>query len=343
MKAYKTLKVLSFLIIGLGSKAHAILGIPDNVVGLFSMPRSVPELNIDRNSVTVSGISSGGFMAVQLGVAYSSEIKGVGVVAGGIYDCSEGKMSLAKDMCMKNPARIDVTRNVQRTMDFYKDGLIDNPQNIRNQNIFVLQGTEDAVVGREGGPKLAEYYSNLGAKVETEFKIKSGHGFPVLEGHGDCNVSKPPWVNGCKYSAAGAIFKSMYGPMKSPTNKNKQTLLSISQFEFGADQANMLGYAQLYVPEQCKDSTTQCRLHVAMHGCMQSPNAAGLAFVEDAGYNEWAEANNIGVLYPAAATTMNNPAGCWDWFGYTGKNYAVKSSKQAQVIMAMVHRLLGNK
>ena len=38
---------------------------------------------------SVSGISSGGFMAVQFGAAWSSIIKGVGVVAGGPFYCAQ--------------------------------------------------------------------------------------------------------------------------------------------------------------------------------------------------------------------------------------------------------------
>src|SRR5271165_3943205 len=39
---------------------------------------------------SISGISSGAFMAVQFGVAWSSIIKGVGVIAGGPYYCAQG-------------------------------------------------------------------------------------------------------------------------------------------------------------------------------------------------------------------------------------------------------------
>lgn len=45
-------------------------------------------LNVDPISVSVSDFSSGGFMAVQLGVAYSELFKvGFGAFAGGPYDC----------------------------------------------------------------------------------------------------------------------------------------------------------------------------------------------------------------------------------------------------------------
>ena len=38
----------------------------------------LPKLNVDMESITVSGVSSGGYMAVQMHVAFSRLIKGAG-------------------------------------------------------------------------------------------------------------------------------------------------------------------------------------------------------------------------------------------------------------------------
>ncbi len=42
----------------------------------------LPVLNLEPEATTVSGLSSGAFMAVQLQVAFSGAISGVGIVAG---------------------------------------------------------------------------------------------------------------------------------------------------------------------------------------------------------------------------------------------------------------------
>lgn len=53
---------------------------------------TLPSYNADPKSVSVSGLSSGGFMAVQLGVAYSGTFQtGFGVFAGGPYDCARNQ------------------------------------------------------------------------------------------------------------------------------------------------------------------------------------------------------------------------------------------------------------
>lgn len=55
-----------------------------------------------------------------------------------------------------------------------------------------------------------------------------------------------------------------------------------------------------------------------------------------------AESNNVIVLYPATGISAGNPKGCWDWFGYTGENYAVKSAPQMTAILKMIQRLTEN-
>lgn len=48
--------------------------------------------NVDPKSVSVSGLSSGGFMAGQLGIAYSGTFQtGFGVFAGGPFDCARNQ------------------------------------------------------------------------------------------------------------------------------------------------------------------------------------------------------------------------------------------------------------
>src|SRR5205823_12068015 len=59
----------------------------------------LPALHAARDGVTASGVSSGGFMAVQLHVAHSATVAGVGVIAGGPYYCAQGSMFTALYNC----------------------------------------------------------------------------------------------------------------------------------------------------------------------------------------------------------------------------------------------------
>jgi len=72
---------------------------------------NLPALNIDKTQTTVSGLSAGGFMAVQLHVAYSATFaKGAGVVAGGPFYCAEGSIVNATGRCMASPSGIPPAR-----------------------------------------------------------------------------------------------------------------------------------------------------------------------------------------------------------------------------------------
>ena len=66
---------------------------------------------VDINQTSVSGVSSGGAMAVQMHVAHSSIMRGVGVIAGVAYDCTnsallsvEARFARAPD-CMNGSSR----------------------------------------------------------------------------------------------------------------------------------------------------------------------------------------------------------------------------------------------
>jgi poly(3-hydroxybutyrate) depolymerase len=108
------------------------------------------------------------------------------------------------------------------------------------------------------------------------------------------------------------------------------------------------GYA--YVPEVCMRGA-RCRLHVAFHGCRQNADTVGDAFTRHAGYSEWAEANRIVVLYPQVAAVTSrvlgvrvawpNPQGCWDWWGFTGTDFATRNGVQISAVDAMIDRLSG--
>src|SRR6476646_1392924 len=55
----------------------------------------LPAYKIDIQQTSVSGVSSGGAMAVQMHVAHSSIMRGVGVIAGVAYGCVDPRLPLA--------------------------------------------------------------------------------------------------------------------------------------------------------------------------------------------------------------------------------------------------------
>jgi fibronectin type 3 domain-containing protein len=93
-----------------------------------------------------------------------------------------------------------------------------------------------------------------------------------------------------------------------------------------------------------------CKLHVALHGCLQSYSNIQMQFVNNTGYNKWADTNNIVVLYPQAipdntshatwsSGSLANSNGCWDWIGWYGSNADQKGGVQMAALVAMVNKI----
>jgi poly(3-hydroxybutyrate) depolymerase len=101
---------------------------------------------------------------------------------------------------------------------------------------------------------------------------------------------------------------------------------------------NKEGY--VYTPFACQDgNTTNCRVHAVFHGCDQTVDDIGESFLLMTGYNRWAAANNIIILYPQITKTTLNPNGCFDWWGYTGPDYASKLGVQMNAINGMINTI----
>ena len=80
------------------------LGGAKPVAAAATLEELAAPLNIDPTFITVSGISSGGFMAHQFHVAHSGHVAGAGIVAGGPYACSQGDAITAITACSKTIA-----------------------------------------------------------------------------------------------------------------------------------------------------------------------------------------------------------------------------------------------
>ena len=61
--------------------------------------QSLPAFDVDIAQSSVSGLSAGGYMAMQFEVAFSSILKGAGIIAGGPYYCAQGNQTTATSVC----------------------------------------------------------------------------------------------------------------------------------------------------------------------------------------------------------------------------------------------------
>jgi len=103
----------------------------------------------------------------------------------------------------------------------------------------------------------------------------------------------------------------------------------------------------MYVPTQCQ-SGQLCKLTFVFHGCSQTTADVQEKFYSYIGMNEWAESNNIIVVYPQAIksySSPSNPNGCFDWWGYTDSlltdTYATNQGAQMKTIRNMIKGFIG--
>ncbi len=298
----------------------------------------LPQLNIDRAQTTVSGISSGGYMAVQLHVAYSSRFqKGAAVIAAGPYNCAQGAILTALTRCLGN-APIPIADLIADTDKFAKEGLIDATGNLSSSRVYIFAGAKDSVVKQTTSVALQDYYQHYlpAANVAYKNDIPSEHAFVTDDYGAACDTKATPFINNCGYDMAGALLQQLYGTLRARNGGAPEgSLAEFDQTTFEKGHGMGAG-GRIYVPKAC-GAGAQCRLHVALHGCKTNVTDIGEEFVRNGGYNRWADSNNIVVLYPQTGKGAVNS--CWDWWGYDDANHAKKSAPQMTAIIAMIDAL----
>jgi hypothetical protein len=317
---------------------------------------------------SISGISSGAFMAVQFGTAWSSVIKGVGIVAGGPYWCARadssdffpwaGPISRALGPCMTGPATDLRTDNfVDKANAKAASGSIDALDNLKRQRIYLFHGTNDTIVYKASTDAAAAFYRHyLGdanrVNLFYQTALGAGHSLVVQQMNqtelNACNANETPFIDQCGYDQAGIMLQHIYGRL-NPPNRGQLTG-TVLQFDQSAytgrdipDALSLGDSGHVFVPQDCADGAA-CRVHIALHGCAQDAREIGRRFVDDTGYNSWADTNHLVVLYPQARASLFaplNPQACWDWWGYINHSddYATKSGLQIKAIKAMLDAL----
>lgn len=292
------------------------------------------------NIVTVSGISSGGYMASQYLVAFSNSVSGAGIVAAGPWACAQGDITRALKECASG-AGIDIGALHTLAEAKAKDKLIDATENLRDSRLLLFHGSKDAVVGAEVFELSRRWFAHYvkEANINVITAVPAAHGWPTTDYGTECASFIAPYIMGCGYDLAGNIVSHLH-PDPSPPAKATQSLHRFDQRPFG--DANLANFGYVYIPEYCS-SNADCRIHIFFHGCNQSANTIGTTLIENAGFNRWAESNKLIVLYPqvekSTASPMN-PLGCWDWWGYSGKNYLEQSGPQLNAVRRMIVTLV---
>lgn len=320
----------------------------------------LPALGADLDQSTVSGISSGGFMAAQLATAYSSRFRGVGIVAAGPFYCAGTYRALATlenavDTCMSPLSRAVAASGEiswKNARAFAADGRIDPVENLGRQRVYIFSGGNDTTVKTMVVEQAAQYYRLAGVAPEAiryVWNAEAGHAFGTDDPDDlPCATTGAPFINNCGFRQAHDLLRHLYPQRTAPAaaGAGSGRLIRFDQRAFvRGERTSMDDEAYVYVPDACRAGG--CAVHVAFHGCRQGASEIGSRFYRHVGYNGFADANRLVILYPQAHRSdgiPSNPRGCWDFWGYSnGKQpswtFATRQAPQMQAVVAMLERL----
>ncbi|MDP5134805.1 polyhydroxybutyrate depolymerase [Rheinheimera baltica] len=305
----------------------------------------IPELQLTKQ-ITLSGLSSGAYMAGQYHQAFAEQVEGVAMLAGGPVYCAQNSLGLALEHCFNKATSAPDLEAIENYLTEKRQTQKLAPLSaLADDNVWIFSGTKDTTVH----PKLAlALYKQYTQWVKPEHIVlindmAFGHTFPTDRTDlGACDISEPPYLASCHYDAAGALLQHLLGTIKAKSETSTGNLLKINQFQMSeASKSTLAETGYLYVPKTCAAGAS-CRLHVSFHGCKQNAASVGEAYVAGTGLNNYADTNNIVVLYPqTTASSINpfNPNACWDWWGYTGAEYTTRDGSQLQAVYQLVQAL----
>ncbi len=322
----------------------------------------LPGLGADLSRTTVSGLSSGAYMAGQFQIAYSQTVIGAALVAGGPYACAHTpgsdlnpfwpvvlgwNLTRAQNNCMEDgwifsgvPSPSKLVRYAKRLA---KRGKIGPLSAVAADKVYLFSSSADDTVERGVVEAAEEFYVEVGvpqSRIRFERRDDAAHAF-LTESEGlACGETGPPFLNDCDTDQAKAILEWLLGPLQPPGSPAAASFARFDQAPYAASlgAAGLAEEGVAYVPQSCR-AQAGCAVHVVFHGCKQGREAVGDAFVKGSGFARWAEGNRIVLLFPQVSASTLNPNGCWDWWGYTGRKFLTREAPQMLAVKRMLDRL----
>ncbi len=287
-------------------------------------------------------------MATQYQVAYSKDVAGAGVIGAGPWLCAQGIVTRALRDCLAGasggPDEAPLVAALRASAAVQCRG---RSVRTRGGPYLDLPRRQGRQGGRGGFGFAAALLQGIRAARAGALRDAGTGGARVSDARdGDaCDADASPWILACGYDAAGEMLQaSLRRSRGTAGSRVTGTLLRVRP---GALRRTRRARARwhdtgfLFVPRECA-AGQPCRLHVAFHGCRQGIGFLGRTFARQTGYNRWADTNRIVVLYPQVKASTSwpvNPRGCWDWWGYSGADYAAKRGAQLSAVRLMLEAL----
>ena len=183
------------------------LGAPS---GPVTAAEALPQLEVELDATSVSGLSAGAYMAGQIELAHSKDIVGAGIVAGGPFACAETassrlfpywpvvlwqNASQASNECMQvGWGAPDADALAQRAKELAQDGKIDPLSGLADDKVYLFSGNEDKTVLHPVVEAAKRFYEAAGVPSGNLrlLEEKGGHAFETEREGTACGLSETP-------------------------------------------------------------------------------------------------------------------------------------------------------
>src|SRR5262245_36975670 len=209
-----------------------VLALAVTIGGCSEQPAAeLPALDAARNATSVSGISSGAYMAGQFEMALAKEVVGAGIIAGGPYGCSESlfadvipgpgtallNLTKAINGCMLNSLQAFGVPNpkllAERAERLAEHGRIDPIADVKTDKLYLFTGKNDSTVVPAIVQAARTFYEDLGVSAGNILyvtDIPAGHAFVTEDRGPECDHTGKPYIVDCDYDQAGALLGQIY-------------------------------------------------------------------------------------------------------------------------------------
>ena len=282
--------------------------------------------------ISISGVSSGGYMAEQFAIAHSE------LVAAGIPGCVRLNKLIDIHRCMKTSDQV----NLQEIKMLYrakeKSHLIAGLDSFRTMKVHLYHGQLDQTVAPSMMLLNQQLIESFGAKVSSKFIANLAHGLPVFKAKNQCQQTASPWLNQCEVSGALDLFGQLYSDRFNQKLVDGKWFIYQLENELLTDDEFNKSFLNTvlatYVPQVCEKK--DCPVHMVLHGCQQSPEFVDEQFLLNSDFVQAANQYSVVLFFPSVKSSSQNPYGCWDWWGYTGIHYDDQLGPQVRVLEKIV-------
>jgi len=157
---------------------------------------ALPALKLNLDQTTVSGLSSGGYMAAQFQLAHADWVKGAAIVAAGPVYCAQNNLMTALDHCInKVGSPIPLADINKQLKDWSAQGLLASEAEIKQSKIWLLHGTADQKINKDVADALYQQYQEWLPATQLRYVQDKNfaHHMPTLNEGSACTSSEAPF------------------------------------------------------------------------------------------------------------------------------------------------------